>query len=123
MKAEQNQAACDFAKTNDLGYHAGVSETSAIMYLRPELVDMKAQDPKESQSQGRLAAIREKGVFTGFNWYAEYPHHFAGDPSPSTPELGKMIFDTCCENLIEVIRAVKADDISEKMIKEYNANI
>jgi creatinine amidohydrolase len=117
---EQNKTICDYAKTDDLGYHAGLTETSAIMYLRPDLVDMKAQDPKESQSKERLAELREKEVFTGFNWYAEYPHHFAGDPGPSTPELGKMVFDMACENLAGVIRAVKADTESEKLIREFN---
>ncbi|MDR1836170.1 MAG: creatininase family protein [Treponema sp.] len=117
---EQQKKACEIAKTNDLGFHAGLTETAAIMYLRPDLVDMEAQDPKESQSMGRLAEIREKGVFTGYNWYAEYPCHFAGDPSPSTPEFGKIIFDMYCENLVDVIRAVKKDDISEKMIREFS---
>jgi creatinine amidohydrolase len=117
---EQQKKACEIAKTNDLGFHAGLTETSAIMYLRPDLVDMDAQDIKESQSMGRLAEIREKSVFTGYNWYAEYPYHFAGDPSPSTPEFGKMIFDMYCENLAGIIRAVKKDDVSEKMIREFN---
>jgi creatinine amidohydrolase len=119
MKKEQQKAVSDFARTPDLGQHAGLTETSIIMFLRPDLVRMDAQDPKESRSLERLQELREKGVFTGFNWYAEYPYHFAGDPGPASPELGKLIFEMLCKNLAEVIRAVKADDVSEKMSKEF----
>lgn len=115
---EQNQTLRDFAKTNDLGEHGGTKETSLIMYLRPDLVDLKAQDPKEWDSKGRLAELRTKGVFTGFNWYAEYPHHIAGDPSHASPELGKMVFDIDCKNLADVIRMVKTDNESEQLKKE-----
>ena len=120
IKEEQRRAICDFAQTTDLGAHAGLSETAVIMHLRPDLVDMSAQDPMESRSLGRLAELRDKGVFTGFNWYAEYPYHFAGDPSLASAELGKMIFDMMCNNLAEIIRAVKEDEISEKMIREFS---
>ena len=120
ISKEQEQSADELTKGNDLGKHAGLLETSMVMYLRPDLVDMNAQDPKDSQSMGRLAEIRRKGIMTGFNWYAEYPNHFAGDPGPSKPEFGKMLFDQVCENLVDVIRIVKADDMSENLIKEFN---
>ncbi|MCL2721809.1 MAG: creatininase family protein, partial [Treponema sp.] len=120
LNDEQKKNIFDLTKTNDLGYHAGLSETAAIMHLRPDLVDMKAQDVSESASLGRLAELREKGVFSGFNWYSEFPYHFAGDPSPATPELGKTIIDMYCENLADVIRAVKNDNESEKFIKEFS---
>jgi creatinine amidohydrolase len=119
LKKERVDAISDFAKTTDLGFHAGLTETSLIMHLRPDLVDMSAQDPKEGSSLERLADLRNKDVFTGFNWYAEYPHHFAGDPSPSSPQLGEMIFNILCEHMVEIIRSVKADDVSEKMIREF----
>ena len=121
MTQEQIQKVCGLAKNNDMGEHAGWAETSMIMYLRPGLVDIKAQEVKEGQSTGRLSELREKGVFTGFNWYAEYPHHFAGDPGPSTPELGKMLFDMLCENLVNVIRLVKADNLSGKLNNEISS--
>ena len=119
LKDEQIKSICDTAKTDDLGYHAGLTETAAIMYLRPDLVDMKAQDPKEAKSLGRLEEFKKANVFTGFNWYAEYPYHYAGDHSPSTPELGKIVFQAACDNLCEVIRAVKSDNDSEKMNAEF----
>ena len=119
LKQEQIQTISDFAGTDDMGRHAGLTETSLIMHLRPDLVDMSTQDPVEGRSLERLADLRAKGVFTGFNWYGEYPYHIAGNPGPASAELGRMIFEMKCKNLAEVIRAVKADDESEKIISEY----
>ena len=116
---DQRRKICDLAGTTDLGSHAGLTETSVIMHLRPDLVDMQAQDPKEGRSLGRLQELREKHVFTGFNWYAEYPNHIAGDPGPATADLGRIIIDMMVKNLAEIIRAVKEDNISEQMIEEF----
>ncbi|MCL2831729.1 MAG: creatininase family protein [Treponema sp.] len=121
INKEQRQKLCDFAKTDDLGSHAGLSETSMIMYLRPDLVHMEAQDIAESRSLGRLAQLRKMNVFSGYDWYSQYPNHIAGDPSKASAELGKMLFDTYCQNLAEIIRLVKADEISEKMAREFRA--
>ena len=119
LKQEQCRAISDYAKTEDLGYHAGLTETSLIMHLHPNLVEMDAQDPYEGKDLGRLAELRESGVYSGFNWYAQYPYHISGNPSPASAELGRMIFEMMCENLSAVIRAVKADDVSEKMRGEF----
>jgi creatinine amidohydrolase len=122
MKEQQREIICELAKTEELGAHAGLSETSVMMHLRPELVRMENVNPGESKAQGRLAQLKENGVITGFSWYADYPYHFAGDPRTASAELGKVIFDIMCGNLVEIIRAVKADDASEKMIKEFKKN-
>ena len=119
LKSEQRKAICDEAKYSDLGQHAGLSETAVVMHIRPELVDMAAANPKESASQGRLNALKEKGLFSAYGWYGDFPYHFAGDPNLATPELGKKIFDMKCQNLAEAIKALKADEMTEKLINEY----
>ena len=119
LKKEQEQLIYETAGTEDLGFHAGLTETSVIMHLRPDLVHLEAQDPGEGRSLERLADLRDKGVFTGFSWYADYPNHIAGNIGPASPKLGKLIFDMMCENLADVIRSVKADTASEKIITEY----
>ena len=104
----------------EMGDHAGFSETSLIMYLRPGLVRMENVKVSESVSLDRLKAIRENDMFTGYNWYSEYPHHFAGDPSAAAPEHGKFIFDIFVANTVNAINAIKADDESLKFIDEYS---
>ncbi|MCL1787060.1 MAG: creatininase family protein, partial [Defluviitaleaceae bacterium] len=118
---EQRQQIMEGAGTKDLGQHAGISETSMIMHLRPDLVRMGDQDPKEGASLGRLDNIAKHNLFTGFNWYANFPAHFAGDPTGASPALGKMVFDMAVSNVAAAIKAIKADDVSPKLAKEYAA--
>ena len=119
LKPEQRKIVSDEAGTADLGQHAGLGETSVIMHIRPELADLSAANPAESLSQGRLDPLKEKGLFSAFGWYGDFPHHFAGDPGRSSPELGKKIFDMDCSNLAEAIKALKAEKTAEKLIREY----
>lgn len=109
------------AGTSDLGQHAGVSETALIMHLRGDLVHMEDQDPLDSVALHRLDDVKQSGVFSGFNWYADYPNHFAGDPAKATPELGALIFDILVENIAGCIRAVKEDAVSAGLINEFTA--
>ncbi len=100
--------------------HAGLTETSLIMHLRPELVYMNEMDPRDCVDLERLKyPIQEKGIFTGFNWYASYPNHFAGDPSPSKPEFGALLEEMLVDNLTDRIRAVKADTVLSELAREY----
>ena len=116
---QQRQELMEAAGTQDLGQHAGIAETSMIMHLRPDLVRMDAQNPKEGASQGRLDEIEKHSLFTGFNWYAKFPAHFAGDPTGANAALGQMAFDMAANNVAAAIKAIKADDMSPKLTKEY----
>jgi len=116
---EQAKKIVEAAKTDKLGYHAGVAETSMIMHLRPDLVFIDQQDPKEGEAMGRLASIDKNHLFTGFSWYANFPEHIAGDHTAATPELGKLIFDLTVENTANAIKAIKEDNMSAQFVKEY----
>jgi len=118
-KQEQRKKLAEAAGTEQFGYHAGLSETAMVMHLRPELVHMSDQDPTLGDSMNRTPKIQEANLFSGFGWYANFPYHFAGDPSKATPELGKMIFDFAVENTVEAIKAIKEDEVSPKLVSEY----
>jgi len=104
-----------------MGDHAGFVETSLIMHLRPDLVRFGEVNVNESVNMERLKDMEHAGVFTGFDWYAKYPHHFAGDPSRATAEYGSLIFDVLLANTINIINAVKTDTVSGALIKEFNS--
>ena len=104
----------------DMGNHAGFSETSLIMHLCPNLVHMQRHDATQVASLDRLKTLRDLDVFTGFNWYAEYPHHVAGAATLASPKHGKFIFDILCENTANVLNAIKADHESLALIEEFN---
>ncbi|MDR2546068.1 MAG: creatininase family protein [Lachnospiraceae bacterium] len=119
LKTEQYQEIAARSGVEEMGDHAGFSETALIMHLRPNLVTMDNVVLEESRSLERLSEISEAGLYTGFHWYANYPHHFAGDPSKAAAEYGKIMFEMMCENVAEMIRVIKADDVSLPMIAEY----
>ena len=104
---------------NDLGQHAGLCETALMMYLQPDLIQNEAQNPQEGVNLSRMAQVKEANLFTGFNWYADFPNHYAGDHSRATSALGKEIFDMMVENTVKKIQAVKADNESFVFISEY----
>ena len=103
----------------ELGDHAGFSETALMMHLRPDLVHPEKVVVEESKSLGRLNDISAADLYTGFWWYAAYPHHFAGDPSRATAEYGKFMFDILVKKTVSVIDTVKADKVSLALIEEY----
>jgi creatinine amidohydrolase/Fe(II)-dependent formamide hydrolase-like protein len=80
---------------------------------------MESQDPSEGKSLDRLPGIKDSMLFTGFSWYADYPAHIAGDPTLAKKELGELIFGITVSNTVDAIKAVKADKMSEKFVKEF----
>lgn len=78
-----------------LGIHGGLGETSVVLYLRPDLVDMsKAERAVPSW-------VNERGS-VGFGGTAEFawlsndlsPSGVAGDPTIATAEAGKVRFES-----------------------------
>jgi len=120
MSDEEHKSIQSRAGFENLGEHAGFSETSLMMYLRPDLVHMENVNADEWVTLDRLKPVKDEKIFTGFNWYSDYPYHFAGDPSAATPEHGAFIFDIAVGNAVSAINAIKADDVSLKLIEEYN---
>jgi len=76
--------------TTDRGFvgHAGEFETSAQLYLQPELVDAGA-------------ATWAPGAF--------------GDPSAATAEKGRGVIEAAVEGLVRLLRAYHAGEVEEKL--------
>jgi creatinine amidohydrolase len=117
---DQLKAIRDYSGESDMGDHAGFLETALIMHLRPELVFMERQKVQESVNMKRLKKIQDEALITGFDWYSKYPHHFAGNPSRATAEHGAFIFEILLGNIVNAINAIKTDEVSLGLIKEYN---
>lgn len=96
--------------------HAGPGETSMMLALRPDLVDMtKIPSDGEGKAQGRLQALREAGVQTGIWWYADHPTHYAGDARGASAEAGERILDAMAEAVARAVRAIKADTEAKRL--------
>ena len=120
ISGEQLKSIREQSGENNMGDHAGFCETALMMHLRPELVHLEKQKADESINLDRLKELQDLDIFTGFDWYSKYPQHFAGDPAKATAEHGALIFDILTANIAKTINAIKTDNISLKLINEYN---
>jgi creatinine amidohydrolase len=104
-------------KKTTVDMHAGESETSKMMAVRPDLLhqDRAASESGADQNREKLPA----GVYTGIWWYARFPDHYAGDGSAATRELGEYQMNWWVDSVSKVIVAIKADDVSLKLQNEF----
>ncbi len=103
--------------------HAGEAETSMMLHIDQDVVKMEQLPSKPFTNLKRNAQLAEVGAYSQMDWYAQYPHMYVGDAHASTAEKGKIIFDYAVDALVELIRAVKADDITPGLVEEFNQRI
>ena len=96
--------------------HAGENESSALLYLRPDLVQMNTAARESGDDQKRLSL---PDLYTAIWWYARFPNHYAGEGAKATRELGQAITEHRVTALAKALRAVKADDKTPAIQKEY----
>ena len=97
--------------------HAGESETSHVMVSRPDLVHMDRAASESGADQNRQDL--PKGVYTGIWWYAKFPEHYAGDAAGANRALGEFDMKAWSDDIANVIRAVKADQVSLRLQNEF----
>ena len=97
--------------------HGGEAETSLSLAARPDLVHMDRANQQSGADQARLAL--PQGVYTAIWWYARFPNHYAGDGSAATPELGQFEATQEIKNLVDAIKAIKADIKSLPLQQEF----
>ncbi len=102
--------------------HAGPGETSMILTIRPDLVDMQ-QVPADDEGKAlnRLQALREAGVQTGIWWYADHPTHYQGDARLATAEAGERLLDAMARTVAHAVRMIKADTETKRLQDEFFA--
>ena len=97
--------------------HAGESETAHVMVSRPDLVHMDRAATESGADQNRQDL--PKGVYTGIWWYAKFPEHYAGDATGANRALGEFDMKAWADDIANVIRAVKADQVSLRLQNEF----
>jgi len=97
--------------------HAGEGETAKMLIARPDLVHQDRASSESGADQHRLNL--PAGVYTGIWWYARFPDHYAGDGAVATKELGQYQMDWWIDSISKTIAAVKADNESLKLQKEF----
>lgn len=96
------------------GIHGGLVETSVMLALRPDMVDMaKARDFPSAQEDfaRRFAHLRAYGPHA-FGWKMTdlNPDNAAGDAAAATAELGERLLDHAARGFAALLREVHAFD-------------
>lgn len=99
--------------------HADVYETSNIMAISPELVDMTKVDIAESKGMHRMDELNSHRAFSAISWYGDYPQQFAGDPTGASAEYGNEIMDFNAENVAAAVKVIKESNLVGKLFKEF----
>ena len=105
------------AKKSKIDMHAGESETSKMMISRPDLVHQDCATNESGADQARQKLPQD--VYTGIWWYTRFPNHYSGEGAVATKELGEFQMSWWIDSVIKAIKAVKADDVSPKLQKEF----
>jgi creatinine amidohydrolase len=92
-----------------MGIHGGTDETSLMLHLAPELVEMSLATRNVPDSLAGNRYVRFGGP-VGFGWLSDDfgPDGHIGDPTTATAERGAELFDAaveaCCGALAEIAR-------------------
>ena len=92
------------------GIHAGFGETSLVLHLRPDLVDMTLAARSVPE---HLAGLRHLGFHSTpaqFGWTSDDldPSGVIGDPTGATAEHGALLFEASVRRAVEVLGEVAA---------------
>lgn len=74
------------------GDHADEMETSLLLHLCPDLVELENAGPG-SRNPWAIPDIQQPGVWTPRPWSRTHPDTGSGDPAAATAEKGKRYFD------------------------------
>ena len=81
------------------GDHAGEAETSAMLYLTPELVLPLAEAGSGRARKSRLTGVREGWAWAPRRWTQVSSDTGIGNPSKATVEKGKAYVDAAVERI------------------------
>lgn len=91
-----------FARPGD---HADEMETSLLLHLRPQWVDL-AQAGPGTRVPFVIEGLTQSGVWTPRPWSATHPDTGAGDPSQATADKGKRYFEAITAEIARVLVAL-----------------
>jgi creatinine amidohydrolase len=96
--------------------HAGETETSTLLFLRPDLVEMDRAGTESGENRKRLAL---PDLYTAIWWYAGFPNHYAGEGGKATPELGRLLTESRVDSIARALAVTKADQSAPALQREF----
>ncbi len=97
------------ADEEGMGIHGGLRETSMMLHLRPDLVDLPSAERRIPESLVDNKHVRFGGTVS-FGWMSNDWHEdgYIGDPTGATAEAGAVAFDGAVDMLGEAMAEVAA---------------
>jgi len=94
-----------------MGIHGGTDETSMMLHLAPELVDMSLGERRIPSKIADNTYVRFGGRVS-FGWLSDDfgPDGYIGDPTLATAEIGAQLFDGAVRAFGESLREIAAFD-------------
>jgi creatinine amidohydrolase len=94
-----------------MGIHGGMDETSVMLHLRPDLVDMSLAVRRVPEKLAKNQHVRFGGR-VAFGWLSNdfFADGHIGDPTGANAEIGQRMFDACVDTLTETLREISAFD-------------
>jgi len=100
--------------------HAGEVETSSILAIRPDLVQLERANIESGEDLNHLPLKKEfSSLQTGIWWYAQFPNHYAGDAKDANAVIGELSLTSRCMGLVKLIKAIKADQNTLRLQDEF----
>jgi len=102
-----DQGGSSSASEMGMGVHGGDDETSVMLHLRPELVDMSLAVRRVPEKLAASKHVRFGGSVS-FGWLSNDFHAdgHIGDPTKATAERGKVLFDGAIANLCSALEEI-----------------
>ena len=104
-------------KSSGPDMHAGETETSTMLVSHPELVHLDRANSESGADLNRLNL--PENLYSGIWWYAKFPNHYSGDGAAASKEMGEYRMNFWISSMVKAIRAVKADQASQKLQNEF----
>ena len=98
MPADQGGSSA--ASELGMGVHGGVDETSVMLHLRPDLVDMSLAVRRVPEGLAKNEQVKFGGR-VAFGWLSNdfFPEGHIGDPTGASAELGASMFISAVDSL------------------------
>jgi creatinine amidohydrolase len=101
---------------NRHGIHAGQSETSIMLHLHPELVEMHLAENfvPLSVEMERESEILGRGGSVSFGWQAQdlHPKGACGDATKATAQLGAITVERAAQRLVALVNEISRYPLS-----------
>ena len=107
-------------ESSDYG-HACEWETSEMLHIQPDLVDM--DEARHVNEPPREDLDHLKHMYTPMAWISQQPHLTRGTPGSSTAEKGRIFLQDQIRTLAEMVTAVKEDQRAREIYDDYNRRI